>query len=223
MAMSQERSFSKHIMFIAIAAVALFFMRGLSFWMVLVATEICTIYVCIELLISNIPKSLQTQSQANCFRLDGSRSRRRAWRERRALGRIRSDLWAAFLIAAFIGTGGVFVIHIFLFPVGLMPDVWSAFLDNPTDFKSGLRQRHIDDKFFNWSRSWSTTGGAHIRQRAQMLWSSSPIVLALAFASLVACLGLVRYSYLRTLREFHERVNARTIEYLNLDSGRLQQ
>lgn len=223
MATQAKFSFPISAVFLAIAAIALLFSSGLSFWFLLLATELFTIYVCVELLTQRMPASLRTQSLANCYRLDGTRSNRRSSRERSSLRRVRSDLWAVFLIVAFIGTGGIFFIHTQVFPLSLATEVVSALQDDSVDFKGALRQRHIDDKFFQWSRSSSTSSNDEIAQQARRLWMIWPVVLVLAVASLAACVALIRYAYFRTLREFHDTVTKRATEYLNLDTSRLQQ
>ncbi|MEO8268505.1 MAG: hypothetical protein ABI557_02220, partial [Aureliella sp.] len=96
MAKHQSFSFPISSVFLAIAAVALLFSRGLSFWFLLLVTELIAIYVCVELLTQRMPATLRSQSKANCYRLDGTRSHRRSSRERHSLRKIRSDLWAAF-------------------------------------------------------------------------------------------------------------------------------
>lgn len=222
MAKQQKFSFSISAVFLAIAAIALLFSRGLSFWFLLLVTEAVVIYVCVELLTQRMPAALRTQSQANCYRLDGTRSHRRSSREHRALRKVRSDLWAVFLFVAFIGTSGLFVIHTQVFPLNLAADVVSALRDDSADFKGALRQRHVDDKYFRWSRSSSTSSNYEIDQQTRRLWMLWPIVLMLAAASLAACVALIRYAYFRTLREFHDKVTSRATEYLNLDTGRLQ-
>ncbi|MCC7338939.1 MAG: hypothetical protein IT422_27915 [Pirellulaceae bacterium] len=223
MAKHSKFTFPLSALFLAIAPIALLFSRGLSFWFVLLIAELFAIYACVELLTKRMPAALRTQSKANCYRLDGTRSHRRSSRERRSLRKIRSDLWAVFLIVAFIETGGVFFIHTQVFPLSLATEVVSALRDDPADFKGALRQRNIDDKFFRWSRSSSTSSIHDIDQQARLLWMVWPVILLLVIATLVACVALIRYAYLRTLREFHQAVTKRATEYLNLDTSRLQE
>jgi hypothetical protein len=221
MAKPQRFSFPISAMLLAIAVIALFFTNGLSFMFLLLLTEVIAIYVCVEVLTRQLPPKLHSLSQANCYRLDGTRSHRRSSRERKALRKVRSDLWAAFLIVALVGTGGVYVIHSVI-PLPLAGEVVSALRDDPTDFKGALRQRHVDDKYFHAVRSSSTSSNKEIRQQMQRLWMAWPVILVLAGATLVACLALIRYAYFRTLREFHDNAATRSTEYLNLDTGRLQ-
>ncbi|MCA9181820.1 MAG: hypothetical protein KDA51_10220 [Planctomycetales bacterium] len=223
MAKHSDFTFPVSALFLALAPIALLFSRGLSFWFVLLIAELFTIYVCVELLTTRMPVALRTQSKANCYRLDGTRSHRRSSRERNSLRKIRSDMWAVFLIVAFIGTGGAFLIHTQVFPLSLATEVVSALRDDPADFKGALRQRDIDDKFFRWSRSKSTSSIHDIDQQARLLWRVWPVILSLVIVTLVGCVSLIRYAYLRTLREFHQAVTKRATEYLNLDTSRLQE
>lgn len=223
MAKQPTYTFPISAVFLTIAGIALLFSNGLSFWFLLLVTELFAIYVCVELLTQQMPATLRAQSQANCYRLDGTRSHRREFRELRSLRKVRSDLWAVFLTVAFIGTGGLFLIHTQVFPISLVPDVVSAAVDNPADIKGGLRQRNVDRKFFSSARSSSRSSKDEINQQMRQLWMIWPVVLGLAVAGLVACLSLIRYTYLRTLSEFHLKVSTRATEYLNLDTGRLQE
>ncbi|MEO8272404.1 MAG: hypothetical protein ABI557_22030, partial [Aureliella sp.] len=124
---------------------------------------------------------------------------------------------------AFIGTSGIFVIHTTIFPFPIAADVVSALGDGSTDFREALHQRHVDDKFFRWSRSSSTRSNHDIDRQAKLLWMVWPVFLVLAVASVVACVALIRYAYFRTLSEFHATITKRATEYLNLDTRRLQE
>lgn len=223
MAQHPVSSFPMSALFLAVAAVALLFTSGLSFWFLLLVTELIAIYVCVELMTQRMPAALRSQSEANCYRLDGTCSYRRSSRERKSLRRVRSDLWAAFLIVAFIGTGGLLFFNTQVLPPSLAAEVVSAFGDNPSDFKSSLQQRHVDRKYFHWAHSTSTKRNDEIAQQARLLWMTWPVFLILAITSFVACVALIRYAYFRTLREFHEAVMKRANEYLNVDTRRLQE
>lgn len=207
--------------FLAIGLIALLFARGLSFWFVLLVTVLVAIYVCVEVLTQGIPKKLRDLSSANCYRMDGTLSQRRSDREHRALGKIRSDLWAIFLIVAFAGTAGLFLFQT-VFPLSLVDDVVSAVGDESGDLKLALKKAGVDDQFFQWARNTSRSSNAEIRQRQAWLWVTWPIILGMALASCVGCLALVRFAYYRALREFEFGVKARAADYLNLDIGRLQ-
>ena len=207
--------------FLAIGLIALLFARGLSFWFVLLLTVLIAIYVCVEVLTLGMPTKLRDLSSANCFRMDGTLSQRRSDREQRALGKIRSDLWAIFLIVVFAGTVGLFLFHA-VFPLWLVDDVVSAAGDKSGDLKLALKKAGVDDQFYQWARSTSRGSNAEIRQRQEWLWVTWPIILGLALAALVGCLALVRFAYFRALREYEFGVKARSADYLNLDIGRLQ-
>ncbi len=221
--MSQHNRFSFPLagIFLATAMCALFFASGLSFWLVLLVTILIAICVCVELLTQGIPAKLRDLSRANCFRMDGTLSSRRSAREQKAVGKVRTDMWAIFLIVAFIGTGGLFVLQS-TFPMTLVDDVVSAARDDSGGFKLALKKRGVDDQFFRWARRTSRSSNAEIREWQQWLWVTWPVVLGLSFSVFVGCLALVRFAYLRALRDLHAGVAARSKEYLNLDMGRLQ-
>ena len=207
--------------FLAIGLFALFFARGLSFWFLLLVTILIAIHVCVEVLTQGIPTKLRDLSRANCFRMDGTRSHRRSDRERRAIGKIRSDLWAVFLVVAFAGITGLFVLQT-VFPLSLVDDVVAAAADESGNFKLALKEHRVDDQFFQWARSTSRSSNAEIRQQQKWLWVTWPIIVGLVLATFIGCLALVRFAYFRALREFEVGVKSRSANYLNLDIGRLQ-
>lgn len=207
--------------FLAIGLCALFFARGLSFWFVLLVTILIAIHVCVEVLTQGIPTKLRDLSSANCFRMDGTRSHRRADREQRAIGKIRSDLWAVFLVVAFAAIAGLFVLQT-VFPLSLVDDVVAAAAEEPGNVKLALKKHGVDHQFFQWARTSSRSSNAEIRQQQNWLWVAWPIIVALVLAFCLGCLALVRFAYFRALREFEVGVKSRSTNYLNLDIGRLQ-
>ncbi len=220
--MAKHRRFRLSAALLTIAVFALFFSRGLSFWFLLLITQLIAISLCIEILTRHIPASLISSSRDNCFRMDGSRSHRRTARERRALRKVGSDLWAVFLMVALFGTGGIYWLNAFVFPASAAGDVISAVLDNPGDLRVALKQRGVDTEYFKWSRSTSRKSNVEIRHSQQLLWAIWPAIFILLAVGCVGCCALIRYAYLRSLREFHDGLQRRSNEYLNLDTGRLQ-
>lgn len=207
---------------LTLLVVALLLAQGLSFWFLLLLTEILAIYVFVEVMTKRMPAGLLDASRDNCHRLDGSRSRRRTERENKALRKVRSDLWAVMLILASVATAELYVLHSFVFPISLGVDVAAALRDNPGDLKSALRQRNVDDRFYKWSRDTTRGSKAEIRQRMQTLWIAWPVILGLLLATAVGGVWLIRYAYLRVLREFQHGIAVRAQQYLNLDTARLQ-
>ncbi len=220
--MTADMRFALTRLLLTVSAIALLLSLGLGFWFMLLVTQIIAISVCVEVMTQRMPPKLLNASRDNCRRMDGTLSGRRSAREQRALRKVRSDLWAIFLTAALVGSGLLVAIDTCLFPLKLTGDVAAAFQDSPNDFKTALRNRSVDEKFFRWSRSSHRSTNSQIRQQTENLWGAAPIMAGLAAAGVVACLALIRFSYLRTLREFQSGVSARTSEYLNLDLGRLE-
>lgn len=207
--------------FIAIATSILLFTQGLSYWLVLLTVVLIAINLCVECLTHWIPVSLRELSCSNCMRLDGTRSSRRSSLERRALVKIRSDLWATFLIVAFFGAIGAYALQS-QFPLKLVPEVASAAMDGSRDFKLALKERGVDRQFFEWSESDANRSDEDARDRQKRLWMTWPVMLLLGLFALFGCIALVRFAYFRSLQDFAIGVRARSEEYLNLDIGRLQ-
>lgn len=207
---------------LALLVVGLLLAQGLSFWFLLLLTEILAIYVFVEVMTQRMPSGLLNASRDNCQRLDGSRSRRRTARENKALWKVRSDLWAIMLILASVATAELYAFHSYVFPMSLGADVAAALGDGSGDLKSALRQRNVDDRFYQWSRGTTRASKAEIRHRMQTLWIAWPVIVGLVLASAVAGVWLIRYAYLRVLKEFQQGIAARAQQYLNLDTARLQ-
>jgi hypothetical protein len=206
--------------FFAVAISVLLFTQGLSYWLVLLTVVLIAINLCVECLTHWVPAKLRELSYANCLRLDGTCSSRRSSLERRALIKIRSDLWATFLIVAFFGAIGAYAVQS-QFPLKLVPDVVSAAMDGSRDFKLGLKERGVDQQFFDWSESDANRSDEDARDRRKRLWMTWPVVLFLGVFAVAGGIALVRYAYFRTLEEFAAGVRTRSEEYLNLDIGRL--
>lgn len=137
------------------------------------------------------------------------------------MSKIRSDLWATFLIVAFFSAIGVYALQS-QFPLKLVPNVVSAAMDGSSDFKLALKERGVDQQFFDWSESDSNYSNEDARERQNRLWMTWPIIVLLGVLVFCGCIALVRYAYFRTLQEFAIGVRSRYEEYLNLDIGRLQ-
>ena len=207
--------------FFVIAISILLFTQGLSFWLMLLIVVLMAINLCVECLTQWIPAGLRQLACSNCHRLDGTCSSRRSSLERRAISKIRSDLWATFLIVAFFGAIGVYALQS-QFPLKLVPDVVSAAMDGSSDFKLALKERGVDQQFFDWSQSDSNYSNEDARERQNRLWMTWPIIVLLGVFVFCGCVALVRYAYFRTLQEFAIGVQSRSEEYLKLDIGRLQ-
>jgi hypothetical protein len=210
--------------FFVIAIFILLFTRGLSIWLMLLIVVLMAINLSVESLTLWIPAGLRDLSNSNCLRLDGTRSSRRSSRERRAMTKIRTDLWATFLIVAFFGAISAFTLQS-QFPLKLVPEVASSALDSlgsTRDFKVALKDRGVDQQFFDWSESETNRSNEGARERQERLWMTWPAILLLLVFVFSGCMALVRFAYIRTLQDFATGVQARSVEYLNLDIGRLQ-
>jgi hypothetical protein len=135
--------------------------------------------------------------------------------------KIRSDLWATFLIVTFFVSIGAFALES-QFPIKLVPDVVSAAMDGSRDFKPALKERGVDQQFFDWSESDANRSNEDARERQERIWMTWPAIVLLGVVVFSGCIALVRFAYFRTPQEFAFGVQARSEQYLNLDIGRLQ-
>lgn len=196
----------------------------LNVWIHILVIELLVVLVSIELLTLRLPEKLFEASIGNCYRFDGSTSKRRLAREMKAFRRLRSDLWAVFLTVAFGFTAGLVSINEFIFPFALVSDVVVAAGDSvgAGDFKESLREYGVDDQFRDWTRTKHRSSLADADALMRQVWLLGPALGLLSTLTLIFGGLVIRYAYLRALREFYYGVSSRSAEYVNLDTARLQ-
>lgn len=196
----------------------------LNVWIRILVIELLVVLVSIELLTLRLPEKLFEASIGNCYRIDGSTSTRRLARETKAFRKLRSDLWAVFLMVAGGGTAGLLCINEFIFPFALVSDVVAAAGASvgSGDFKESLRDYGVDDQFMNWTRTKHRSSLATADALMRQVWLLGPVLGLLGMLTLLLGGMALRYAYLRALREFYHGVSSRSAEYVTLDCARLQ-
>ena len=202
-------------------AVAFFFAKEVSVWILLLSTEAFLILMVIGFLFRGIPASLCKASRDNCYRIDGSISSRREKRERAARAKIRSDLFAILLIVALSGNLLALAIHSLVIPLPVAAETLALFNFDADSWRDAIRDRSLDRQYSEWV-AIEHAGNSHLDQKQHFVKATFPVVVCAALAWLVGSFVLIWYSYLSTMREYDRGIKVRFMEYLNLDIGRMQ-
>jgi len=171
-----------------------------------------------------LPAPLRTRSQRCAYRRDGSFSDRRYAIERQHRLRFMVDILGATVVLSLplLFTG--FLVHQWLFPADLLPEVISRFHMNPEEFEGALEDegkgnlvKVHEERARNGDYSPETTRGIQTA-----LWQGWPVLvlamLVVATVSLITLLAYVR----RAVRQFHLELLRRCGEYDITDIEREQ-
>lgn len=183
--------------------------------------QLVTILVAVELLSRNLPQGLMKASEDNCFRLDGGRSRRRSAQERKALRKVRKDLFAVFLIVAITGNVLVLAVHTQILPLPIVGKAFSVFSLDTKEWQDNLQATRVDDMYEAWSRSKRGSTQDAVESQ-KLLWMGWPIVALGAAAWVLGCMYWLSFAFSKTLQEFESGITARSQKNLHLDVGRMQ-
>ncbi len=189
--------------------------------MVVLLFEVALICLLVIFLSLKIPSSLVKASDDNCYRLDGSRSRRRELRERNALVRIRLDLFAVLIIVALSGNLLYFLIDYYLIPLSIVSETVNAFTFNLDAWRDEISDRNLDRDYFNWS-GLGQFGNSELQAQPHFVKASFPIIFGASIAWLICSLYFIRFAYGCTMSQYRQGIGLRCNEYLNVDIGRLQ-
>lgn len=190
--------------------VELLFILGVELFVIALATELLT---------RRVPPVARQISHENRFRVDGSFSPRRSRRENEASMKLRTDLWAVFLIIAVTGNGLALAIHNFVIPIPLGIQALAMFGGDYEEWKRDLEKEGIGGLFQDWHRSRNPEIAAAERARSQ-LWYAWPFVLLGCGAWAAGSFYILRMGHNRALREYITGVKFRSEENVVLDLSR---
>ena len=202
-------------------AVAIFFAKDMSIWILLFSTQAFLILIVVGFLCRGIPTALCKTSRDNCYRIDGSKSSRREAREHIAKSKIRSDLFAILLIVALSGNLLALAIHSLVIPLPVAAETLALFNFDIDSWRDAISNSNLDRQFSEWATS-EHADNTQMDQNQHFVKATFPAVACAALAWLIGSFSLIWYTYLSTMREFNVGIKSRFTEYLNLDIGRLQ-
>ena len=210
--------FSIAIVAATTAGVALI-IANLPFLVFLFALQAVLICAVAELLVQWMPAQLREKSEANCMRMNGSWSKRRAAVERRAKSRVRYDLLAVFTMVVLAGNGLALVVNEII-PIPMAAKAMQLFDLDPGVWKENLRASRVDEEFEQWTMQNAPLDHTSVKRKQEILWSGWPLVAFIGFLWLSGSFALIKRSYLSILKEFAAGVSERTESNLALDIAR---
>ncbi len=162
----------------------------------------------IELFVQCMPGALRRASQQNCYRVDGTKSDHRAYREWRARNRLRRDMLAVLILVFLTGNALFFTMENRGTSVRTLGSVfWNQIMHKPTADLNKLPEG---------TAVASTMDASHNPTMKEWLW---PTVMLGSWAT--GCFVFVGWGAYRAYRSFAEGVNARSAEHFHLDMTRM--
>lgn len=185
--------------------------------------EAVAVLACVELLIRNMPKTIQASIAKNTKRLDGTRSRHRERVEKRALQKLRWDLLVVLLLIAAPGNLLLFAIHAYVIPLPIGLDAVAVFSTTPGDWKQSLRDDGIERRYTNWHKQKSgRLNATGTNAMKQFVWRGWPFIVGMCVVWFVVSLLVLKSVYIAALREFAEQIESRAVQYRIRDLARSQ-
>ncbi|MCA9192986.1 MAG: hypothetical protein KDB03_14520 [Planctomycetales bacterium] len=188
----------------------------------LIAVELSAIAVAVEFLANRIPPEIRKAAQENCFRLEGSPSRSRTRKENKAKFKLRADLWAGFLIVAFLGNGLLLFVHSFVMPLDLGVRIVATISGSPIQARERILSEGYDVAYQRWSRSEHGSSREDATRNLRILWRLWPAFLAGGILFGVALLVGLRSVHGRALKDYSDGLAYRQEQNLNRDLARIQ-
>lgn len=202
--------------------VAILLAEGMSQWFMLLLLQLVAIALLTEIAYRHLPQAVAFASEENCFRMDGSLSERRKARELKAKSKVRTDLFALFLLIAISGNWLAVFVHSQIIPLPLAVQALSVFSFDAEDWHEDLKSLRVADTHSDWYRSQRQVPLTEVDAVQQDLWDGWPFLAALALAWVALSLIVLRVLYIHIVQEFYRGVQQRSHEYVTVDVTRLQ-
>lgn len=167
--------------------------------LLILGLQLVGLLVFMELFVAFMPTSLRQASLHNCYRVDGTLSSRRSYRERRGTNRLRGELLMLFSLILLTGNGLYFFIDLTLVPTSTRAAALSLFSWNLEAWMESMRQSANKEQLIN---------GGLWAMFLTMVWS-------------VGCIAVVWRGTRRAYKEFAKGVEARRRVYFDTDMARL--
>lgn len=172
----------------------------------LVAIQCVALLAVIELFIWFMPTALKRASEQNCYRVDGTRSEHRTYRERRGRNRLRRDMLAVLILVFLTGNALYFTLDRDNSLRNLASSIWDRAVGSTDALNIAIHDQ------YSKSEDQKASGPVFSDKR----W----LLLVIGSWSLVSFL-FVGWGAMRAYRTFAEGVNARGAEHFHLDMTRM--
>lgn len=194
--------------------IATLFAKETGFWSVLVMSQLLVIFIVAGLLYRIVPLALFQASRDNCFRVDGTLSRRREWLERKATLKVYGNLLGIAALVAMAGNLLVLWIDASILPLPLATDTLSLFSPDLHVWRDRISEASLDDAFLDWSTSGDTD--------PNYVKTTFPAMFGIALFWLIGGAFLILWTYRFSLSQFELGIRMRNKEYVDRDIGRFQ-
>ena len=178
-------------------------------WLVLL--QLAALGVVIELFVRFMPTALRRASQQNCYRVDGTRSDHRTYRERRAQNRLRRDMLAVLILVWLTGNALYFTVENTIAPMGNVVTRVVQRLVGSTDSSPAAMHR---EQVMGASQHGKLLSIDEFNSK----W---PWLACITLTWAVFSFGFVGWGAFRAYKSFAEGVNARSAEHFHLDMTRM--
>jgi hypothetical protein len=184
---------------------------------VLLFIDMGVVAISLGTVVMAFPKALRNLVRRNCYRGDGSFSKRRADRETAHLLHFGCNLVVLPLLVLLLANLLVVAVHNTVMPLPMVLNAFSRFDADPDVWKAKLRG-DIKEQYEQWYEKQGKPI-ADARLVAVDLWSTWPFVLLAVVTLGLICWRLTMYSFVKSFDELRERLLDRRFEYDLLDGG----
>lgn len=208
------------IVFALCCLIAILFAKQTGFLLVLVIGELLAIFIVVELLYRTVPFALFNASRDNCFRVDGTLSRRRKCLERKAALKVYNNLLAVTALLAMAGNLMALWIDASILPLPLASETVSLFSPDLHAWRDRIADANLENVYSNWRNSGPVGFEATIEPN--FVKTTFPIILGIASFWLVCGTILILKMYRFSLSQFELGIRMRNKEYVDQDIGLFQ-
>lgn len=179
-------------------------------WLLAVAIiEVVAVYVCTEVLTSNLPRTIQKSVASNCNRPDGSRSARRSCHEEKAMGRLRGELIIAFIIVMLASNAVLWFVNTEVIPISVGFDAIGSFRFSEQAWKRELKWE--EQQFEEWGRERRFLP-SELQSRKRMLWRFWPVAILAALGWIAIAFSIIKNTYFHAFNDFAGSAEFRRVQ-----------
>ncbi len=208
------------VVFAVCYMIAILFAKQMGFLFALMMSELLVIFIVAGLLYRNVPFALSNASRDNCFRVDGTLSRRRKWLERKAKLKVYTNLLAVTALVAMAGNLLVLWIDASILPLPLASETISLFSSDLHAWRDRIADANLDTVYSNWRYSGEEVSDA--TNGPNYVKITFPAMLGIASFWLIGSALLILKTYRFSLSQFELGIRIRNKEYIDRDIGRFQ-
>ena len=182
--------------------------------------ELIVVYVCVEVLVTQLPRTISKSIERNCRRSDGSRSARRARAEQRAVSQLRSELVLAFAIVVLPTNALLWLLNSEVIPISVGVSAISSFRFSEATWKEELstEERELEE----WGRRKQISPSS-IESRKRTLWRYWPLLVIAGFTWCAVAAAIIKSAYFHALKDLAASIEYRRQQNKLVDLSRTEE